>query len=478
MAVDNIENSVEHINLIHPDLQSLINKGAKVKETLFYSPSHSVQQSVDMALQVIPEAHRPDLKRLPQPKLRISSITKDVETLTDPEGEGDQILFYVPGAEGTAASAAHIMAKLLEKSPAKMGVTISSYASIDNLDSSKDRYVKDPFEKATHYLAVILEVIKQNPSKKIILEGTSMGALDMIATSILLKKLIAEGKVNTEIAGVILNQPAGMYDQSRVEFATKRKDEHVSNVKEREYLFPSYQEFAEVETELELAKEQGDIPKTLGLQEQLKLMTQKKQNPPHLNNEQAEQLHEIDTKISQVLGQDDKELARLEKQRDALLIPVIQESVMGAETRRRGVSNLVWAKDLARIHVFFPQNALSWVRCLDPELRSQIDFPLAVVMGERDAYFKDSELQTAMKKDRIETVKRLQGEYDNLTADQAHEVAEYFPRAPKVLFAHIANWSHNSALLDPQKNAEIKLDLYRRLEEPTQERFINLQYVA
>jgi hypothetical protein len=48
MAVDNIENSVEHINLIHPDLQSLINKGAKVKETLFYSPSHSVQQSVDM----------------------------------------------------------------------------------------------------------------------------------------------------------------------------------------------------------------------------------------------------------------------------------------------------------------------------------------------------------------------------------------------------------------------------------------------
>jgi hypothetical protein len=42
----------------------------------------------------------------------------------------------------------------------------------------------------------------------------------------------------------------------------------------------------------------------------------------------------------------------------------------------------------------------------------------------------------------------------------------------------IANWPHNGILVNPEKNAEIKADIFRRMENPPSTHSSKLHYVS
>jgi hypothetical protein len=107
------------------------------------------------------------------------------------------------------------------------------------------------------------------------------------------------------------------------------------------------------------------------------------------------------------------------------------------------------------------------------ELREQVKFPIAIVSGEIDAYFKSSEVENSVSDEKLKLRQKNQDSVngkDNLDG--------YFPNSPHLFMVDIANWPHNGILVNPEKNAEIKSDIFKRMENPPMTHISKLHYVS
>jgi hypothetical protein len=141
-----------------------------------------------------------------------------------------------------------------------------------------------------------------------------------------------------------------------------------------------------------------------------------------------------------------------------------QGVVTGAETRilpDGGIPVLNWVKNLAP-SILKPKFGIGLASQMPRALREQVKFPIAIVSGETDAYFKHDELQHAIADEKA----RLINTNSEAPADEAEKLAGYFPNSPHLFIAHIANWPHNGVLVNTEKNAEIKKDIFERMDNP------------
>jgi hypothetical protein len=307
----------------------------QIKEFRFGTPSPSTVTSINAALDFLPTEQQPDLSINPDHKLRVATLIKDSKV----PFQNNEAYFYLPGSVGTPAGAAPLVAEVMKAMPRiEVGATFSSYASADTWGDLKDGYPRHPFERAAQIAGIITETLKQNPLPTILLEGTSMGGMDMFLASLVIQSMIDKGDLNTKIGGFIFNQAGGLYDQAKLQFLGSRKNEHVSARKEIQYLYPNKENFADVETALEKAKEAGDVPKVLRLQTQLQEMRKRVDGPPYLSGEQMAQLTEMDKAINELyFGGSDKSLRDLLEKRQKYLKDIVDPLqgkgvVTGAET--------------------------------------------------------------------------------------------------------------------------------------------------
>lgn len=471
MAEIALNHSPGNINTEHPLLKDF--KG-EIKEFQFGAPSVITRMDIyDFFRDSFSMDYWPDLDSKPDHNLRVATLKKAKDTSAERPGTPLKELYvYMPGAVGTPAGSAPTVAVMLEQNPdIEMGMAISSYASKDTWGKLSDAYVKNPFERASQIAGIIAETLRTNPAEKIKLDGTSMGGMDMFLAALVLQGLIDKGKLRTKIAGLVLSQPAGMYDQKSmmgipVEFITTRKDEHQSVKRDVEHLYPSTENFADVQTALDEALAQGDAPKTMRLREQLNAMEAKKDSPryltEHLDESQRAELEKIESQISELqYGGSDKELKQLEHKRYQILKGVVDPKVVtGAESRvmpNGGIPDWNWIKNVVPLFITH-EHGINIATQMPKNLRDLVKFPVAILMGEKDAYFKPEEQRRAIEEAGKE---------------------QFFPNAPKVMVAEVSNWSHQGAFISPEKNAEIKKDIYRRMEEvDTESRFVDLKYTS
>lgn len=372
---------------------------------------------------------------------------------TQPQGEvaqkADIGVFYIPGAEGTAVGAAPIAASFLQQQQklldSRVGMTasISQFASVEAMKGAFD-YLGDPNKRAAYLAAFIAEIIKnsQNRPKELYLIATSMAGPDLLRAAPLVDELLKENGIDSKIGGLIFNQAGGMYDQGLLDFITKRKDRHLAFEDEVKMLYPSFNEFADVQTQMELAKEKGDVTEAEHRARQLRLMEEYKQNPPYidlLDDVQRQRLESIERAIE---GSVDKKTAVIEgdgrtreisvdsllRERTKILVGLIQKVFGLAETKPGVFNPLAYAKIL-------PTSTLSLVKTAESQNRAKITVPTAVVMADDEAYFKFKELINGVVDKRIE---------------EGHGL---FPNAASVYFARINGWAHNAAMVDPARFA-------------------------
>jgi pimeloyl-ACP methyl ester carboxylesterase len=472
------EKNNSHLEFIDKGHALLKDFPGQIKEFRFGTASPSTTKSIKAALDFLPTEQQPDLRINPDHQLRVATLIKDSKSSI----QDKEAYFYLPGSVGTPAGAAPSVAEVMKAVPQiELGATFSSYASADTWGDMKDGYPRHPFERAAQIAGIITETLKQNPSPTILLEGTSMGGMDMFLASLVLQSMIDKGDLNTKIGGFIFNQAGGLYDQDKLQFLGPRKDEHVSAKKEVQHLYPNKENFADVETALEKAKEAGDAPKVLRLQTQLHEMVERVNIPPYLSGDQIAHLNEMDNAINELyFGGSNKSLSDLLEERQKYLKNIIDPLqgkgvVTGAETRTLpdgGIPALNWVKNLVP-SILVPKFGVGLATKMPRELREQAKFPIAIVSGEIDAYFKPSEVENSVSDEQLQLRQQNQG-----SAKEGDNLHGYFPNSPHLFMVDIANWPHNGILVNPEKNAEIKADIFRRMENPPSTHSSKLHYVS
>lgn len=400
------------------------------------------------------------------------SLSKDPPALRavvfEPKAEGEREeqesigIFYIPGAEGTAAGSSPVAGEFFDPAHQITDVKLAMTASISQFASTDA--VKNPFDylgnrqdRAAVLASFITELVKngkQTPDQ-IYLIATSMAGLDLLRATPLIEKLLKAENLPTKIGGIIFNQAGGLYDQNRLDFLTSRKDKHITFTDEAKMLYPTFEDLANVETEIELAKEKGDKGLELQKKRQLSQMIEARQNPPLLDlldESNRKRLADIENAINHSI---DKKTAELDgktgsvesilKERQDILVGLIKKAFGSAEADPQPFNPAAYVK-------MVPTALWDLSRTAPLEDRSKLSTPVGVLMSEDEAYFKSHEL--------------LNSNSDRRTTE-GH--TKLFPMAENVYLAKANDWSHNGTLVDQPRFAGMITSLINRMRRDKQE---------
>ena len=388
--------------------------------------------------------------------LSLRAVVFEPKTETGEDGQDSVGIFYIPGAEGTSAGAAPVAGEFFNPAhqitDAKVAMTasISQFASNDAVKNPFD-YLGGKQERAAVLASFISELVKngkQTPDQ-IYLIATSMAGMDLMRAVPLIEKLLEEEMVPTKIGGVIFNQAGGLYNQNLVQFLTARKDQHISFADEVKMLYPTFEDLADVETQLEQAREKGDKGLELQRARQLQQMTEARQNPPLmdlLEETERQKLGAIENainqsvdKVSTTMDGQATSVDALLKERQKLLVELIKKAFGSAESDPKPFNPMTYAK-------MIPAALMDVAKMAKPEDRKKLTAPTAVLLSEDEAYFKHQELLDA-----------------NSDRKMSEGQTKLFPDAENVYLAKANGWSHNATLVDQPRFAGMITSLINRM---------------
>lgn len=379
-------------------------------------------------------------------------------------------LVVLGGAPGSALGNIHIGLEVA-KAMQKQGALISSISAINgsaSVDIEGGEFSANPAERAAYMAALIADILPKDPSsakKHLIINGISLGGLDLGYMYPVLQKLLADKYQMT----LIFTQAGGQFDQGVARFginwlqAMKWESELLRS-------FPSPADIAEVKNQLREAKGDADVTKEVRLREQLAVLEERRRNLFYLQPENSDnyyfdrsfpgkstskqdiltQLRLLDQQIQECVdfNVDPKKLDRLLKQRKDLLFPVIIEKLEGIDERKigmakGGLSNLIFKTILAKGGL---------VEAFPYSLRAILNTDIVQIFGEDDKAFPAEE---AKKKNNPE---------------------KDFPAAPHIYVATVKKWGHAAAATSSEDYGQIVGDIYWRLNHPSQEKVTTLTY--
>lgn len=446
-----------YLDRAHSSLEPLHGR-ANVQELELKGFSPELRQQLRVAMLSFPEPFRVPVKD--PPAHRATVITPESLPSSTLPTQG---VIWGPGFEGTAASNVHLAAKLFDELPkhlkdSQLGL-VASLSSSFSADTRNWRYPQSHLERATHFAALITELVKKNPYPldKLKLVFHSLSAMEASYMIPMLRSLLRQNDIKTQIDGVILAQPAGLYDQGNFNFLSKRMPEVVSFNGEIAEMFPSPLDFQRVENKL---KHDETARQELDEMEQKKIT-------PNLTEDQKTALLAIDNAIESSKNADGRMTKSLLRQRRKLLKPVIQKVLQGADLRGKPTIKERAQYSLNMIQ-FVMANFLpgkkGMTRALpEPISKALDDIPVAMIFGEQDPYFKLDEYQKYLE-------------------DQRTKGKEPLFTQAKRFIAHIAGWPHIGVVTNTTKFSRIVGDIFRKMDEEAQEssgknqEVVNLNY--
>lgn len=454
----------EILNRTHPSFESLGAPRVFELQTLSTEAIGQLREAVE----VYPKRHRP--RRLDRPLHYIASVVtpkgQPIETAEQfPSGKLGVI--FLTGVEGTAAGAASMVAEICKRSKdIGFAAALSSSASVDTLNQP---FPKNLVERAAYQAAFITRLLKDYPCSKIVLIGYSLGGMELAYTLPILGRLIQANRLQTKIEGMILVQAGGQFRQNIAELALRRLPAVMSLEGEVAEMFPSILDIRRVEAQLEKAREMGDKGLELRLARQLEEMKEKRENPPHLEEEERRKLASLERRLQKLVEtwprdlklKDSKRIRELKRERLQLLIPAIKQVLQGAEARTEAAPFEVHRRTILATT---RHPAMAVARPSSEWVRSQIrGIPVAVIWGEGDPYFPAEEAINRRIIERIGRSQRLKRKHPEKSIGERQRLSEYFSHASAVLEATVAYWPHLAPFTNPLKFAEIITDLIERM---------------
>jgi len=409
---------------------------AEVRNFEFQGIPQDSLDKVKTALSIFPKGHRPQVgERIPH--YQLATITAKDDEL---KREHDIGAVFIPGVDGTAANNA-VTASALYKELGKgrdLGFTLSMSSSVSR-DTLDDPYVHSIERKAAQQASVIVEYLKNHPVKELMLMGHSLGAQELVYVAPLLERLLQEHGMDTKIGGLILFNPGGQFDRSRLKFMTTDTSTVIHYDREIDEKFPTAEILQRIREQREEAERWGNSTEVDRLNRQMDEMTAKYADPQDLPENIKHEVQRINTELDQT--DDPDTISTLMKRRHEILQPVIASLLVGADTRepmgklrKSKMNRRIGRATALRKRPITKQNP-AWIRDLDT-------YPTAVVLGDNDPYFPTSQVSEMFRK----------GDFP-------------YPKAPVFDLATVGNGSHIGVAIEPQKYAGIAVDLYGKLQQ-------------
>ena len=165
-----------------------------------------------------------------------------------------------------------------------LAAVLSSSASIDTLGA---KFPENIAERAAYQAAFIFELIKRNHCDNIFLVAHSLGGMEAHYIEPILAKLIKDSGLNINIKGLILFQPGGVVEQKVLTldklFRTLDFKNLIRGVRE---MWPSPDDFVDVEMRLDEAMQLGDPSEEFRLRMLRREMEIKRQSWMEMNEDE------------------------------------------------------------------------------------------------------------------------------------------------------------------------------------------------
>ncbi|MBI4080544.1 MAG: hypothetical protein HY430_02120 [Candidatus Levybacteria bacterium] len=457
----------------HRGLQP-VQEFATLENYIFRGNTPQVKDQLREAVKVYPEKYQPKFKK----DVANYQVT-EVVSKEFPHGGSDVGVVFLSGGTGTATGDAHIPAEIFLKSKENLSqkigfaAALSSSASRDTVDTA---FPSSHAERAAHQAALVVDLLKRNPTKNLFVLGHSLGALEAAYMTPILEKLIEINGLETKVAGTILAHPLSYYEQRVVSFVKKFVDYQRHFMQpEITQKYPSRRDVAQVEEAYTLAKDGGEGELASRLYTQLQEMQKRHDHPIDLTSEQEAKLINLDEQIDQLwFGQDrrffkgevwpksrSRKLHQLEKERRKMLKPLVQDWMQTGDMRGSKVPMKAnWRVVRA---VFLRKLSDSTIRPLPQYVREQLTGNVAVVLGEIDQLFKADEALSKMELWTTRQQEAYRKKNPDVTDEELEEVGQFFPNASSVHEAIITNWSHHAPATDSGKHGAIVTDLMKRM---------------
>jgi hypothetical protein len=389
-------------------------------------------------------------KRKP-PAYHVCSITeKNVKV--ENNQPSDITVIFMPGINASAAMATEVGVPLYTALTDSKNLKISKNHTVHVMSSSTSMDVaatKLPYsslERACYQASAIIDILRKYPSKRIILAGTSGGS-EFVFTLPLVERLLKKNNINSEISGIILTQPASMYDQSTLNFVLKKFPKSFQFKAEIHELFPTKEDIID----LKLAHEKCVIShdeegqkalEKIIVQEQQRL--QNRSSLIYLTDDEKNQLNEFEIQIDKARNEKDiKRVKKTIKKRDEMLIPVIGRLNSGPEMRPSKLKSMIRiCMDLRKYTHTIPE----WVRSL-------IHSNVCLVWSEKDVFFPECEAHESLivpsskEEPHMLISEKKQTEYYN---SPTNTLSSYnnriFPNASRYMYATMLFHGHQLAV--------------------------------
>ena len=205
-------------------------------------------------------------------------------------------------------------------------------------------------------------------------------------------------------------------------------------------------------------------------QAELKAMTARKNQKLHLNPQQIEHLDEIDKKIVAALLGEHQQVPPLLKEREKLLLPVVQELVKGVDPREIKPQGIVETfKSNLGLGKFFASTINPWgkgiVRTLPRSIRDLVNVPVAIVPSPNDRYFPGKMQENTIADDAISEVSKLKEKGEDISESDLVAARKFFSHAPHLFLATVQDYSHSLQIMVPERFAKFTIDIIRRMRE-------------
>ncbi len=314
------------------------------------TPAEVVLQNLSQAVTVLPADVRPNFEDRKMASFTASVITPNQHPLGESFG-----FFFLPGVLGTAPSTAHIAGEFYREASDRLDKPVmfsSSFSSSIGVDMRKQPFIGNTTKRAAFQAGLMAEILRKNPATEIWLMGHSDGGLSALHTLPILEQLMKDRDSETRIAGLILTQATGLYDQNILSFGLRYSRMPLMN-EAIAYLYPT-------------SKQLLDASERLAT--------------------------ESDPKLKKALN---NELTRIQSryfiERPGHLKAEILKTLMGADTR---VGREGWREALQII-----RSTPEWLRAAPESIRRLVNVPVGIQWGERDPNFPPELAGRAVTKD-------------------------------------------------------------------------------
>lgn len=315
------------------------------------TPSGPLLQELGQAAVALPEDVRPIFGDGKVARYTASLITSNNHPLGDSLG-----FFFLPGILGTAPSTAHIAGQFYREASDRMEKPVifsSSLSSSIGVDM-RDQPFLGTTKRAAFQAGLMADILAENPASEVWLMGHSDGALSALHALPILEQILENRGSQTRVAGLVLTQSAGLYDQNILTFPLRYFG--MPLMKEAiSHLFPTQKEI--VDTRNRLAGEH-DLDTRVALFEELRRM----------------QLRYTDSRPEGSVLKDE-----------------VNKLLMGADTRGR--------QEGQRENLQMVRSYLEWMRAAPESISRLVDVSVAIQWGERDPNFPPQKAGNVVNKE-------------------------------------------------------------------------------